>query len=275
MVESVDAGQQPPLAQPRNYYTAPDFADVNGLSTAFRRKGDGEAVLFLHGAGFTRMWLPMYERMAHKVDFIAPEHPGFGHTARPDWLRGFDDLVIHYDEFLSGLGIESLHLVGYSVGGWIAAEMAAYFPRRLKSLTLITPIGLRLVDDPGVDIFKLVPEELVGVLFNDKGDRGRSPDPDDFEEMVQSHAEAATLARLIWAPRYNLALEWRLQRVHCPALMIKAENDRLVPNAMADRYAELLPNARTTTIAETGHAICVERPTETADAITDFIAGVS
>ena len=140
-----------------------------------------------------------------------------GHTPRPDWLRGFDDLVVHYDEFLALLDIETLHLVGYSVGGWIAAELAAYFPRRLKSLTLITPIGLRLVDDPGVDIFKLVPDELVDLLFNDKSAiEAVAPDPDDFEEMNQGHAEASTLARLIWAPRYNLALEWRLPRVPVP-----------------------------------------------------------
>ena len=154
--------------------------------------------------------------------------------------------------------------------------MAAYFPRRLKSLTLITPIGLRLVDDPGVDIFKLVPDELVDLLFNDKSAiEAVAPDPDDFEEMNQGHAEASTLARLIWAPRYNLALEWRLPRVQCPALVVKAADDRLVPNAMADRFVEVLPNASSTIIAETGHAICVERPTETAAAIADFILGAS
>ena len=147
------------VPKPRNYYTQPQFIDVNGLNTAYRRKGSGEPVLFLHGAGSTRMWLPMYEQFSKSVDFIAPEHPGFGETPRPDWLQNFNDLVIHYDQFLAELGIVDFHLVGWSLGGWTAAEFASYYPRRLKSLTLIVPIGLRLVDNPGVDFFKLLAEK--------------------------------------------------------------------------------------------------------------------
>lgn len=260
------------VPQPANYYTPPDYVDVNGLQTAYRRKGEGEAVLFLHGAGSTRMWLPMYERFSESVDFIAPEHPGFGATDRPDWLENFNDLVIHYDQLLSDLGVERLHIVGWSLGGWIASEFASYYPRRLQSLTLIVPIGLRLADDPGVDIFKLVPEELVDLLFNDKSALASvAPDPDNFEEICQAHYEASTFAKLIWSPRYNLALEHRLQRLSCPSLIVKAENDRLVPNAMADRFTEVIPNSSVVTIPETGHALCIERPNETADAIVKFI----
>ena len=260
------------VPKPRNYYTQPQFIDVNGLNTAYRRKGSGEAVLFLHGAGSTRMWLPMYERFSEAVDFIAPEHPGFGETPRPDWLENFNDLVVHYDQFLAELEIEDIHLVGWSLGGWTAAEFASYYPRRLKSLTLIVPIGLRLVGNPGVDFFKLLPEELVDLLFNDKTALEEvAPDPDDFEEICQAHYEASTFAKLIWSPRYNLALEHRLQRLDCPALVVKAEDDRLVPGEMADRFAEVIPGTGTITIPETGHALCIERPHETAAAILDFI----
>ena len=260
------------VPKPRNYYTEPEFVDVNGLSAAYRRKGRGEPVLFLHGAGSTRMWLPMYERCSQSVDFIAPEHPGFGETPRPDWLRNFDDLVIHYDQLLAELGIEQFHLVGWSLGGWTAAEFASYYPRRLKSLTLIVPIGLRLVDNPGVDFFKLLPEELVDLVFNDKKALAAvAPDANDFEESCQAHYEASTFAKLVWSPRYNLALEHRLQRIECPTLVVKAEDDRLVPNEMADRFAEVIPGASTVTIPETGHALCIERPQESATAILNFI----
>ncbi len=164
------------------------------------------------------------------------------------------------------------HLVGWSVGGWTAAEFASYYPRRLKSLTLIVPIGLRLVDNPGVDFFKLLPEELVDLLFNDKAALETvAPDPDDFDEICQAHYEASTFAKLIWSPRYNLALEHRLQRLDCPALVVKAGDDRLVPGAMADRFAEVIPGAGTVTIPETGHALCIERPHDTAAAILQFI----
>ena len=187
-------------------------------------------------------------------------------------MRNFDDLVIHYDQLLAELDIEQFHLVGWSLGGWTAAEFASYYPRRLKSLTLIVPIGLRLVDNPGVDFFKLLPEELVDLLFNDKKAlEAVAPDPNDFEEICHAHYEASTFAKLIWSPRYNLALEHRLQRLECPTLVVKAEDDRLVPNEMADRFAEVIPGASTVTIPETDHALCIERPHETADAILNFI----
>ena len=78
MTENSTAPQVAANAIPRNYYTEPEMVEVNGLATAYRRKGAGEAVLFLHGAGFTRMWLPMYEQLSQSMDLIAPEHPGFG-----------------------------------------------------------------------------------------------------------------------------------------------------------------------------------------------------
>ena len=78
------------------------------------------------------MWLPFYERLVEPVDLIAPEHPGFGETAFPDWLDGFDDLVMHYAICSSCFGLDQAHLVGFSLGGWIAAELAIFHPERLK-----------------------------------------------------------------------------------------------------------------------------------------------
>lgn len=264
-----------PVPKPRNYYTEPQWSDVHGVPTAYRRKGKGEAVVFLHGAGFTRMWLPFHERMSQKVDFIAPEHPGFGETPLPEWLRNFDDVILHYDEFLDKLELDRVHLIGYSVGGWMASEFATFFPRRLKSLTLIAPIGLRIEPAPE-DIFLLSPEELVGRLFNDlSAFEAVKPDMESFEEQIHLYSEASSLARLIWAPRYNLALERRLQRLQCKTLVVKAQDDRLIPNEMANRFAEVLPNNTAVKIPGTGHALVVERPNEVADAILRHIEGAA
>ncbi|MGD9764037.1 MAG: alpha/beta fold hydrolase [Candidatus Binatia bacterium] len=262
------------VPRPRMYYTEPRRIRVRGLQTAYRRKGPGSpAVLFLHGAGLTRMWLPFYERMSQHVDFIAPEHPGFGETPLPEWLRGFDDVVLHYDDLLDELGVERIHLVGYSLGGWMAAEFACFYPRRLKSLTLITPIGLR-IDDPGADLFQMPRADLWERLFNDKSALAAvAPDPGDVEEAIHLYGESTALAKLIWAPRYNLALERRLQRLPCKALVVRASDDRLIPNRMAERYAEVLPNCSLVEIPDTGHALVVERPEAVADAILQHIEG--
>jgi pimeloyl-ACP methyl ester carboxylesterase len=260
------------VPRPRSFYTEPERIDVRGLSAAYRRKGQGEPTLFLHGAGFTRMWLPFHERLSQSVDLIAPEHPGYGETEMPEWLDGFDDLVIHYADFLDELDLDRVHLVGYSLGGWIAAEFAVFFPERLDSLTLITPAGLRILGQPIPNIYAMTPEQFLGTIFNDPTNLPTLvPDYEDLDEIVHLFGEASTLARLAWNPQYDLKLDRRLGRVACPSLVVRAEHDRLIPDEMAERYAELLPNARIESVAGTGHAIAFEQPEKTADLINDFI----
>lgn len=268
----IDVVDKVDVPKPPRYYTPPSFEIVAGLPIAYRRAGKGEAVVLLHGAGFTRMWIPFYQMMAERCDFIAPEQPGFGETPLPKWFRSFDDLTLLYDQLFDQLGLERIHLIGFSMGGWAAAEFASFYPKRLKSLALITPVGLRLFDEPGVDIFQLPPAEIMDRLFKDKSVmREFLPDPNDFDEGIHLYAEFAAAARLMWAPRYNLALERRLARVQCPTLVVGAEEDRLVPNAMSDRYVEVLPRARLLRIPGTGHEPLLERPRELADALLGLI----
>ena len=190
----------------------------------------------------------------------------------PKWFRTFDDLTILYDQLFEQLGLERIHLIGFSMGGWAAAEFASFYPRRLKSLSLITPLGLRLENNPGVDIFQLAPAELMDRLFKDKAVMMEfMPDPADFDEGIHLYSEFSAAARLMWAPRYNLALERRLQRLTCPTLVIGGEEDRLIPNEMSDRYAQVLPNSRLLRIPGTGHEPCLERPRELADHLLRFI----
>jgi pimeloyl-ACP methyl ester carboxylesterase len=271
--------QAPPQAavpRPPNFYTEPEWIEVGGLRVAYRRKGTGEPTLFLHGAGFTRMWLPFHEALSGSVDLIAPEHPGYGETEMPDWLDGFEDLVIHYDELLDLLELDQVHLVGYSLGGWMAAEFASFYPKRLASLTLITPAGLRIVDKAIPNPVAIPPEDYFALIFNDPTNLPLYlPDLESLDEIVHQYGEMATLARLAWNPQYNLKLERRLERVTCPALVMCAENDRLVPVETAERYAEILPNARIETIAGTGHAIAYEQPERLAASIGGFIQEVA
>ena len=272
----VDVVEKTEVPKPSKYYTEPLFEEVSGCPIAYRRNGDGEAVVLFHGAGFTRMWIPFYDKMAESVDFITPEQPGFGETPMPNWFRSFNDLVILYDQFFEQLGLDKIHLIGFSMGGWAAAEFASYYPRRLKSLSLITPVGLRLEDNPGIDIFQLTPPELFDRLFKDKEVMQEFlVDPEDFDEGIHLYSEFSAAARLMWAPRYNLALEHRLQRVECPSLVVGAEEDRLVPNEMSDKFADVLPNGKLIRLDGTGHEPLLERPNELAAALLENIEGAS
>ena len=260
------------VPRPQNFYTEPDWLDVGGLRVAYRRKGTGEPTLYLHGAGLTRMWLPHLEALSEHADVIAPEHPGYGETDMPEWLDGFEDLVIHYDQLLDVLGLEQVHVVGYSLGGWLAAEFASYYPQRLKSLTLMVPTGLRIEGMPIPNPVAMMPDAFFDLIFNDKANMHQVlPDFESLDEIVHQWGEGATLARIAWTSQYNLKLERRLERVTCPALILCAEDDRLIPREISERYAEVLPSPRIETIPGTGHALAVEQPELVGAAIGDFI----
>jgi pimeloyl-ACP methyl ester carboxylesterase len=272
MSQTTAAAQASSVPRPRNFYTEPDWLEVGGLRVAYRRKGHGPATVYLHGGGLTRMWLPIHERLSQSVDLIAPEHPGFGESPMPEWLDGFDDLVVHYDELFDALDLERVHVVGYSLGGWIAAELAVFYPRRLASLTLITPIGLRIPGKPIKDIFAMDPEVMATTMFNDFTNAAQvAPDMESLDEIEHQFGEMATVARLAWNPRFDPKLERRLARVACPTLVVRAEHDRLVPDEMAERYAELIAGAGIETVPGTGHAIVVEQPEKTGELISNFI----
>ncbi len=262
------------------HYTEPDVLDVRGLAVAYRRKGAGPPTVFLHGAGSTRMWLPFYERMSQSSDFLAPEHPGFGDTPMPEWLEDFYDLVLHYDEVLGAFELDRVHLIGFSLGGWIAADFGIFYPERLASLTLISPAGLRMPGAPMADVMRMPPEAIPDLVFN-----GRTqdyleflPDPHDLDTAIRGYGEATTFAQLAWNPRYDRKLDRRLARITCPALVIEPDEDRIIPNAHASRWAELLPNARLEKVSggtnPTGHGLIMQEPDRTAEVISRFIGEV-
>jgi pimeloyl-ACP methyl ester carboxylesterase len=250
----------------------PTMLDVAGTPVAVRRKGSGRPLLFLHGAGFTGQWLRFHAALAEGADVIAPETVGFGATPLQDWLDGFDDLVLHVDDLRATLGLdEPFDLVGYSLGGWIAADYAIFYPERLRSLTLITPAGFPLAGSSVTDLFHMYPDELFATLFNDMTNVGEvAPDPQDIEAAVKGYDEASTTARLVWDRRDDPKMPLRLRRVTCPALVVGAEQDRLIPDAAVDAYAAALPRAEIVRIPRTGHALVIEQPAAVAKAILDF-----
>ena len=263
------------------HYTEPATIDAGGLEVAYRRKGSGPTTVFLHGAGGTRMWLPFYERLSKSVDLVAPEHPGFGDTPAPDWVESFDDLVLHYRNVLDALEFDRVHLVGFSLGGWIGANLAIYYPERLKSLTLISPAGLRVPGSPLLDFMRMPPEQIGDALLN-----GQTmdyldyfPDPHDIDSAIRGYGEASMFARLAWNPRYDYRLDRRVPNVTLPALVIEPDDDRVVPNVHAKRWAELLPNARLEKVKgsarkPTGHLLMIQQPDAAAATITRFIEEV-
>lgn len=255
--------------------------DVAGTPTAVRRAGSGDPLLFLHGGGFAGQWLHFHESLARDADVIAPDHIGFGDTPMQEWLRGIDDMVLHYDDLVRKLELDTFDLVGYSLGGWIAARYALLWPERVRSLTLIVPTGLRLPGTPPqADIFLMDEAQVVEALFYDKTNIEEvfalPEGADPIDAAVAVYEQLATVARLLWNPRHDRPLPRLLRRISAPTLLLGAEHDRLAPDVTTvQSYAKCVPQARIERIPGTGHALVVEQPEAVADAIRSFIKETS
>lgn len=251
-----------------------DYLELRGNRVHYFRAGSGPPLLFLHGTGSAGAWLPVHAKLAERFEVIAPDHPGFGLSDRPDWLEGIDDLVIHYLDLLDALGLDRVHVVGTSFGGWVAAELAVSHAQRLRRLVLVDAAGLHVPGAPLPDVFWMSPEENVRIVVHDQA---------LAEQMLAAPADEAalqlrikgqtTLALLAWNPYlHNPKLARRLYRVTVPTLVVWGEHDRLIPPAHGEAYAAGIPNARLAVVPNCGHLPHYEQLEEFVRLVRDFLA---
>ncbi|NUR26432.1 MAG: alpha/beta hydrolase [Catenulispora sp.] len=244
---------------------------------ACRREGTGAPVLFLHGHWLARDWTPFHQALAGRVDLIAPSAPGFGDSPRPDGDLGRDDVVLACRDLLDDLGLERVHVAGYGLGGWLAADLAVWAPDRVASLSVLAPFGLRVPGHPIADVFLMNPASYDDAYFNGDPLDGLIPGPGTpaqggAEAYAARYGDMGTAAALMWEFRYDLKLEHRLPRLGVPALVLEAEDDRVVPGRHTGKWAELL-RARRVTLPG-GHAFPLTHAGRTAAHIADFIEGI-
>jgi pimeloyl-ACP methyl ester carboxylesterase len=250
---------------------------IAGLELEVFERGAGAPLLFLHGAQGVLPASAFLERLACTRRVIAPSHPGFGESGLPDWLDSVDDIAHIHLELLDRLALDQVDVIGCSVGGWIAAEIATKVPSRLRRLVMVGPVGVKVgppdrLDIP--DIFAISQERLARLVFHDP-DKHR-PDladmPEDALRVLVRNRE--TLALITWEPyMHNPKLRHRLHRVAAPALFVRGESDGLVSADYLEAYAALLPHARTAAVAQAGHAPQVEQPDALAKLVLEFLEG--
>jgi pimeloyl-ACP methyl ester carboxylesterase len=248
---------------------------ANDVDIRVQRGGAGAALLFLPDAHIGAAWLPFHDRLAERFDVIVPEHPGYGGSDAPPWLDRVADLANFYlDALAAPLDLKRVHLVGAALGGWIAAELATRNTARLASLTLIDPWGLRVAGTTGIDPFVTNDEQALRDLFADPKDAdaavARILSPEGEDALLKGKTVTAKLA---WQPRlHDPHLAKWLHRIDVPTLIAWGQEDRLLPPAYGAAWQRAIPGARLVTVPGAGHLPHVERPGETAGAITDFIA---
>jgi pimeloyl-ACP methyl ester carboxylesterase len=248
---------------------------IRGCNIRLMRGGAGRPVLVLHGAGGAGAWSPFMSTLADKFDVIVPEHPGFGGSDTPDWLDNIHDLAFFYLDFLKVLNLKNVHLVGLSLGGWIAAELAVRDTGRLASLTLVDAAGIHVKGLAQIDPFLLNDEQRIRAFFHDQ----RIADTVVKHALVPELADVAmknqtATAKLMWHPRgYDPHLAKWLYRIDVPTLLVWGANDRLLPPQYADAWRTLIPGATAVVFPDCGHLPQVEKAAEFVSALESFIDG--
>jgi pimeloyl-ACP methyl ester carboxylesterase len=246
------------------------------IELELHESGTGSPLIFLHsGAGFSPDDA-FVGLLAERHRVIAPSHPGFGYSSLPDWLDSIDDVAHVYLELMDHLDLRHATLVGASIGGWIAAEMATKLPERFDKIVLVGPVGVktggpRQLDIP--DIFAHSTETLDRMRFHDPAKAKIDLTKLSEEQMRVIARNNETLALLVWEPyMHNPKLKHRMHRLTMPVLFMRGASDGLVSAEYLDRYAKLVPGARIATIAEAGHLPHIEQPKAFAASLGAFLA---
>jgi pimeloyl-ACP methyl ester carboxylesterase len=242
------------------------YVEVDGCRTHLRRGGSGEPLLFLHGASGAPVIMPFMEKLARRFDVLVPEHPGYGLSEEPEWLENIHDVAYFYLDFLKHLKLKNVLVVGNSMGGWIAMEMAVRDTSRIKSLVLVSPAG---VAAPGVlpaDTFLMPPEDVARNLFFDqKLAEARLAQAEDIDISLKNRH---TTARLAWEPRMHdpFLPKW-LHRIDVPVKIIWGREDRILPVAFVEEFKRLLPRAEIHIVEKAGHLPHAEKADEFVDLV--------
>jgi pimeloyl-ACP methyl ester carboxylesterase len=254
-----------------------DRLTIRDIDLEVVRRGTGQTVVFLHGFYTLEPDSPFLDLLSRGASVLAPSHPGFGASARPDDFETIYDLVHLYRALLDGLPDEKVTLVGASFGGWLAAELAASCPRRLARLVLVDALGIKLGDRETADIldvFNTHPDAVRRLSWHDP--QRSAPDFDALsdEALTRYARNWEALCLYGWEPyMYNPRLARWLGRIELPTLVAWGDCDGVVKPAYGRAYASLIPGARFALIEGAGHHPELERPDVLAARILEFVNG--
>jgi pimeloyl-ACP methyl ester carboxylesterase len=250
--------------------------EVRGTKVRVLEAGDGPNILYLHGFNGLA-WSPLLEQLSRHHRVVAPELPGFGRSELPEFLMRIDDLALFTLDLIETLDFSHLNLVGHAVGGWVAAELAVHTTARLRSLALLAPAGVVV---PGVsiaDVFLIPTEDLLRQQVHDPNAPSSAAwlKEQAAVELEVALQNRAALARIGWSPRlHDRQLPYWLHRIDVPTLLVWGEDDKVVPFACHKPYVDEIKDLELLALPNAGHALQAERPTEIADRLASFIAGV-
>jgi pimeloyl-ACP methyl ester carboxylesterase len=234
------------------------------LQLEIERRGKGPPLLLLPGEEALEREATFLDELADHYEVIIPSPPGFGRSTRPDWVTHPDDIAYMMLDVVHGLGLRDVPVLGFSFGGWIAAEMATKDDGFISKLVLVDPYGIKTgkpTEREIADIWLLHPDEVMARKWHDlaKGQRDFPAMSEDALKIVARNNES--FARFGWEPfMHNPKLKHRLHRIKVPTLLIWGEHDGIVSPNYGEAYRSLIPGARLAVIPAAGHLPHIEQP---------------
>ncbi len=252
-----------------------------------RRGGSGGPVpvVYLHSGQGEGAAMALLEELAERCQVVAPVFPGFGASQGLEFIDDIEDASFHLLDVLDRLEFAQVDLLGLSLGGWMAAELATRWPDRVRRAVLVNAVGLHVDGEPIKEIFGRPLDELAGDLYADpehpvaqmmramaQADLNPGEIPFDLIRPV-IQALAAT-AKLGWNPYlHNPKLRGRLGRFRAPAVVVHGRHDGIVPRAHAEAYVAGIPDARIVDLDGAAHMATLERPSEVASLVLRHLQG--
>ena len=253
-------------------------AEVGGVSLELSERGKGRAILFLHPghpAGRVDGSARVLELLAQRLRVIAPTHPGFGMSPAPPQLTNVDDLAYLYLDLMEAMDLRDCVVVGVSLGGWIAAEMAVKTCERMSHLVLANSVGIKAGNRETrdiADIYAITDKQLAELVYADPAAMARDPKSLSESELIMMARSRETTGRYGWTPyMHDPKLKGRLHRIHVPTLVLWGEADRVVTPDYGRAFAAAIQAARFSTIDGAGHFPHLEQPDIFARRILDFV----
>ena len=254
-----------------------EFVEVAASRIQLLKGGSGEPLLVLHGPTGNPGWLQHHQGLAEKFQVYAPSHPGYEKSERPPWLESISDLALFYTWTLQEMGLDRVRIIGFSIGAWIAAEMAVMCPHAFQKMVLVDPPGIKPQQGEITDIFLMSARQVNERMFHDPG---QSPEfaqlfgqEASFKEQDLQMQNREMLVRLTWKPYMNdPRFPALLDRIRVPGLIVWGRQDAIVPLECGEMHQEAIPGSTLKVIESCGHLPQIEKPGELLETALEFLA---
>jgi pimeloyl-ACP methyl ester carboxylesterase len=245
---------------------------IGAVPVTYSDRGSGPTFFLLHGGAGPQSVTGFAGQLAEAepARVITPVHPGFAGTPRPGPLSSVASLAQVYVSLLGELGLTGVTVIGNSIGGWIAAEMALTRSARITSVVLVDAVGIEVPGHPVADFFSLTLDQVADLSYHDPDPFRIDPGAMSTEQQAVMAGNREALAVYSGTAMTDPSLSARLGQISVPTLVLWGDSDQIADPDYGRAYAAAIPGAQFQLLPATGHVPQIETPAQLLSAIWDF-----